>query len=129
MDEAEMMDRCIKACWTCRHECQITLFDYCLEMGGKHIEPDHIRIMTDCIEICQITADAMVRHSPLRADLSQACMAVCEACAASCEALDSAAMGRCAEACYKCADICREMAGVQDGGVQMPPGHETRAGA
>jgi len=122
MSDAETMDRCIQACWTCRHECQITMFDYCLEMGGRHVEPDHIKIMTDCIEICQIAADSMVRHSPVAADICRACMATCEACATSCETL---AMQHCAEECYKCADACREMAGTKEGGIQKPAGHET----
>jgi len=32
------MDECIQLCWECRNECQQTLFNHCLEMGGKHVE-------------------------------------------------------------------------------------------
>jgi hypothetical protein len=95
-------------------------------MGGRNVNPDHIKIMMDCIEICQIAADSMVRHSPVYAEICFACMAVCETCATSCEALDSSKLGHCAELCYKCADACREMAGTKEGGIQRPAGHETR---
>ncbi len=32
------MGECIQLCWECRNECQQTLFNHCLEMGGKHVE-------------------------------------------------------------------------------------------
>ncbi len=41
---------CIEACTSCHNICQETT-TYCLEQGGKHVEPSHMRLMLDCVEI------------------------------------------------------------------------------
>jgi hypothetical protein len=78
-------------------------------MGGKHAAADHIRTLMDCAQICETSADFMVRGSDLHAHTCAACAAVCEACAVSCERLGGAEMKRCAEECRRCADSCRAM--------------------
>lgn len=103
------MQQCIDTCWQCRHECQATLFNHCLPVGGKHAETSHVNIMIDCIQICQAAADAMVRQSPLHSDICKACADICDACAVSCEALDGEEMKTCAELCRQCAEHCRDM--------------------
>jgi hypothetical protein len=100
---------CIQACWNCRDICQSTLYSYCLEQGGHHVQPAHVRVMTDCIEICQTTADFMTRKSELHAAICAACADVCEACAESCDLIDDEEMRACAKACNDCAASCREM--------------------
>ncbi len=103
------MHDCITRCWSCRDTCQSTLFNYCMARG--HTEPDHVRLMMDCIQACQASADFMTRNSPVHAAMCRACAEVCDACANSCEAMDDPEMARCAEACRRCATSCREMAG------------------
>jgi hypothetical protein len=100
----------IQACWACRQECQDMLFNHCLEIGGKHLDPDHVRIMMDCIEMCQTAADAMVRRSPVHAVICTACAEVCDACADSCQKVGGVGMELCADACRECAALCRQMA-------------------
>jgi hypothetical protein len=90
-----------------------TLFNHCLEMGGKHVEPKHVKLMTDCIEICQTSADFMTRGSKLHESVCAACADVCEACAVSCDAIGGDEMKHCAELCRKCAKSCREMSGIK----------------
>jgi hypothetical protein len=34
------MQACIKACEDCHRICLTTATRYCLEMGGKHVEPE-----------------------------------------------------------------------------------------
>ncbi len=105
-----MTDRshdCIQACWTARHECQKMLYTTCLETGGEHTAPEHVKLMADCIEICQVTADFLTRHSENHALLCHACAIVCEHCAASCEHVGG--MEECVKACRDCARICRKM--------------------
>src|SRR4051812_16707220 len=63
---------CITQCWTCRTECQKVFFSHCLEAGGKHLEAEHVKILMDCIAICQVAADSMVRGSPVHAALCAA---------------------------------------------------------
>jgi hypothetical protein len=101
---------CIEQCWSCRDTCQSILFNYCLEQGGHHVAPPHVRLMMDCVQICQASADFMTRNSQMHAATCRACAEICEACAKSCEAMDDAEMRKCAEICRKCADSCRKMA-------------------
>ena len=95
--------------WECRQTCQTAMFHHCIEMGGKHIEAAHLRLMTDCMQACQTAADFMVRNSALYAAECAATAEVCDACATSCENISDAAMMHCAEICRRCADACREM--------------------
>lgn len=107
--ENKNLQACITTCWECRNECQETLFNHCLEVGGKHVEASHVRLMADCIQACQTAADFMVRGSQFHASECAACADVCEACAESCERIGGEEMKRCAEICRRCAASCREM--------------------
>ncbi len=100
---------CIELCWTCRNECNETLFNHCLEEGGKHVAPEHVRLMSDCIQICQTAADFMTRQSPMHEATCAACADICEACAKSCEAIGGEQMKRCADVCRKCSKSCRDV--------------------
>lgn len=106
---SEQMRAAIQTVWACRAECQETLYGHCLQMGGAHVEPRHVKAMTDCIEACQTCADFMTRSSEHHAAMCAACAEICEACAKSCAAIDSPQMQHCAETCRRCADSCREM--------------------
>jgi len=103
------LEACIKLCWACRHDCQKTLFRHCLEEGGAHAAPDHVKLMTDCMEICQTAADFMTRESSMHTATCRACAEICEACARSCERIGDSHMNACAEICRQCAASCREM--------------------
>jgi hypothetical protein len=104
----EMQD-CIDACQSCHTICLETL-DHCLTQGGKHAAPDHIRTLIDCAQICDTSADFMIRRSEVHPHTCAACAAVCDQCAISCDALGTAEMKRCADECRRCADKCRVMA-------------------
>lgn len=101
------IEACIRSCWECRHECQTTFYNHCLEEGGEHLDTSHVKLMADCIQICQLTADFMTRNSDNHDTVCRACSEICEACGNSCEAIDD--MSSCAQACYKCAKLCRDM--------------------
>lgn len=106
----EMRD-CIEECQSCHAVCLETV-THCLQQGGKHAEADHIRLMLDCVEICQTSANFMLRGSELHSQTCGVCAAVCEQCATDCERVgDDEMMGRCAETCRQCAESCRRMAG------------------
>lgn len=107
--QSASLQECIETCWECRNECQETLFNFCLEQGGKHVAPAHVRLMTDCIAACQTAADFMVRNSQFHAAECAVCAEVCDACAKSCEDIGGEEMKRCAEICRRCAKSCREM--------------------
>lgn len=101
---------CINACQDCHSVCLETVA-HCLQMGGRHAEADHIRLLLDCAEICQTSANFMIRGSNLHKRTCAVCAEVCEQCAAECERFgDDELMRACAEACRRCAESCRRMA-------------------
>ena len=104
------MQQCIQNCQECHRVCLHKAMSHCLEMGGKHTEPNHFRLMMDCAQICQTSADFMLRGSAHSAHVCAECADVCEACAKSCEAVGE--MEECVAACRKCAESCRKMAAM-----------------
>jgi hypothetical protein len=104
------MQRCIQECRNCASICLETV-QHCLKLGGKHAEPAHIRMLMDCAEICQASANFMQRGSPLHMQTCAACAEVCKACAEDCERFkDDEMMAACAQACRSCEASCRQMA-------------------
>ena len=108
---SQEMQACIQACLNCHSLCTQTV-THCLSMGGKHSEVSHIRLLLDCAEICQTSANFMLRGSELHARTCQVCADVCRRCEEDCERIgpDDSQMKECAEACRKCADSCQRMA-------------------
>ena len=108
----ENMKNCIETCNQCRDECEQTLYQHCLEMGGKHVEQQHVKIMADCIEICQTASHFMLRGSDSYTAICEACSDICDSCADSCEEIESEEMNQCAEICRRCSESCREMSSM-----------------
>ncbi|HSH79114.1 MAG TPA: four-helix bundle copper-binding protein [Herpetosiphonaceae bacterium] len=107
---SQEMQQCIQNCTDCHRICLETVA-YCLRMGGKHAEAAHIRLLLDCAEICQTSANFMIRGSDFHGRTCGVCAEVCEACAQDCEQMgDDAQMRACAEMCRRCAESCRHMA-------------------
>ena len=103
------MERCIQACLECHAIC-VSSVPHCLKKGGKHAEPNHVRLLADCAQICITSADFMLRGSPLHAHTCAACAAVCAECAAECDKMgEDPMMQRCAESCRRCAESCKRM--------------------
>ena len=46
------MQACMDACHHCHVTCLSMTTQHCLEVGGAHAAPDHIKIMLDCAQIC-----------------------------------------------------------------------------
>jgi hypothetical protein len=103
------IQQCIRECSTCHDICLETL-THCLAQGGPHVEPEHLALQLDCAEICQTSANFMLRASSVHTETCRACAAVCARCAESCEQITGDdAMSRCAKACRRCAESCRRM--------------------
>ena len=107
------MQHCIEECQNCHNLCTQTI-THCLQRGGEHAAPEHIRLLLDCAEICETSANFMLRGSPLHTQTCMVCSHVCTRCAEDCERLgsDDALMRRCAEVCRQCAESCRVMASM-----------------
>jgi hypothetical protein len=84
---------------------------YCLTEGGEHADVNMIGVLLDCAEICQASANFMLRGSPHHVVTCAACAELCRACE---EALRSISgderLVHCAEICAACADSCEAMA-------------------
>jgi hypothetical protein len=82
-------------------------------MGGDHAAPNHVRIMVDCMEACQVAADFMTRGSDLHPSICAATAEVCYACALSCEEVEGEEMEACAQLCRECAEMCDDISLTQ----------------
>ena len=113
-DRPLAMQNCLSNCRECHQICSL-LIEHCLNLGGKHAEPDHIKMLMDCAQICQTAADFMIRNSDFHAGICDECAIICDACADDCEALDpeDAMMKACIEVCRVCATSCEQMTTIQ----------------
>lgn len=105
---SDTMLSCIDECLSCHKSCLSMAMNHCLETGGKHLEPEHLRLMMACAEICQTSANVMLIGTDLHRETCRVCAEVCEACATSCEEVGD--MQECVDACRACAESCRKMA-------------------
>ncbi len=104
------VQECIDRCQSCQEVCLETV-NHCLQLGGKHAEADHIRMLIACAEICETSGRFMMLGSRHHPRVCEICAEICEACAKDCDRFrDDETMQRCAEACRRCAESCREMA-------------------
>lgn len=103
------IEECIDTCRECSTVCLSALFGYCLEQGGEHTTRAHITRMRDCIEICDLAADFMLRGSEHQEMLCKLCARVCDDCAQSCDQFSDKVMKQCAYMCRQCAKSCRSM--------------------
>lgn len=102
------MQACIDACLDCYKTCLSSASHHCLEVGGKHTEPAHFRLMLACAEMCRASAHLMLLGTDAHRHSCAACAEICAACADDCERVGD--MESCVAACRRCADECRKMA-------------------
>jgi hypothetical protein len=107
---SDEMLQCIQHCTDCHNICLETMA-YCLQLGGRHAQAPHLRLLLDCAEICQTSANFMLRRSDLHGRTCAICAEICERCAQDCAQFgDDSQMQACAEVCSSCAASCRRMA-------------------
>lgn len=114
----------LRALAHCQTTCHAMALIHCLELGGDHARPQHIRLMLDCSEICGVTGTFLAHKSQFHTQLCALCVEICETCAEDCEKLGQ--MEDCVAACRACAALCREMArsnhaaALEQGSVHAP---------
>ena len=112
-DMSTKMQECIRNCSDCHNTC-VQAIGYCLQKGGRHAEPAHLKSLMDCADTCRTNADFMLRGSALYTKACGLCAEACTRCAESCEQFaDGAEMKACAELCRRCAATCLEMADMR----------------
>jgi hypothetical protein len=107
------MQECLQNCQDCHAICTETA-QQALQKGERH-GSDHIRLLLDCAQICQTSADFMLRGSPLHPLTCGVCAEICTTCAETCERMGASdsMMQKCAEMCRRCAESCRQMASMK----------------
>ena len=104
------LQQCIQQCHECHREC-VEVAEHCLHQGGEHATPERVFLLLDCAEICQTSANFLLRASELYPYTCAVCAQVCEQTKAACERFaDSQQMRLCADACQRCADSCHYIA-------------------
>ena len=103
------MKSCIETCLTCYGECLSTAMGHCLQVGGKHVEPAHFKLMMACAEICRTSAHFMLIGTEHHKHTCRECAEICGECAEDCERVGG--MDECVAMCRACAESCRKMAG------------------
>ena len=94
--------------------CTLTV-QHGLVKGGEHGEIDLVGVLLDCAEMCQTSANFMLRGSPFHVISCAACADICRACAEACRAFpDDEQLAHCADVCEACAEQCEEMAAMDD---------------
>jgi hypothetical protein len=107
------MQQCIEECTRCHASCLETAH-HCLHVGGKHAAPHHVGLLLDCAEICQTSANFMLRGSDQHTHTCGACAEVCRACEEACRSMGAGdeKLKACADACKRCAESCARMASM-----------------
>jgi hypothetical protein len=103
------MELAIEACSQCHRVCLETM-RVALTMGGKYAAAEFVELLNDCAQICQTSADFMIRGSGYHRIICGACAEICRACEQSCRRLGGEEMNACAEVCARCAESCTRMA-------------------
>ncbi len=106
--QSPKMQSCIEECLRCYSTCLGMLMNHCLEAGGKHMEPEHVRIMQACAEMCRTSAAMMLIGTEHHKHTCRECAEICDACATSCEQVGD--MDECVQQCRRCAESCKNMA-------------------
>jgi Domain of Unknown Function (DUF326) len=107
----------------CHCVCSETI-SHCLERGGSFATKPLPLSLMDCAQICQLTADLLLRGSPLRHLMTSICATACERSAQHCDRFDDDILRQCAEACRRCAEACRDIESVDAGTGTAPPAAE-----
>jgi len=104
------MNKCTQLCLDCHARC-IQTVRHCLKLGGRHAAPEHIGLLLDCAELCETTAQYLLRESSLHEKICGLCAEVCRQCAEDCVQIagDDQMVKQCAELCRGCAGSCERM--------------------
>lgn len=106
---AQFTQEAIRSTQDCEALCA-QVIQHCLEVGGAHADASHLRLLQDCVDICEATRKIFQRRSPHFSELSFACASICEAAAAACERfIGDAQMKACANQCRLSAIACRQL--------------------
>lgn len=104
------MQECIEECLNCHAVCTMTL-QHCIASGGEITEVNLVGLLLDCAELCQTSANYMLRGSPYHVITCAAAAELCRACEEACRGVSNdEQLTHCADVCAGCAEACDRMA-------------------
>jgi len=107
---AMSMDDCVTLCIASHRRC-LTSARHVLEQPQLHAAAQLVALLQDCAELCQTTANSMLRGAATHTLLCNACADLCAACAQACDAYkNDTVLTQCAATCRDCGAACRHMA-------------------
>lgn len=104
----KVTEECIDACIKCARVCRETLA-HCFSMDESHKGSNHLTLLMDCAEMCDMSASLMERGSGHSRHHCALCADACNQCAESCDAFDDSLMKNCTKVCRDCAEKCEKM--------------------
>ncbi len=110
-DEAQdRLLECIEECLNCHVVCTMTV-QHCLASGGDLAEVNLTGVLLDCAELCQVSANFMLRGSPYHPLTCGPCAELCRSCEEACRGAshNDEQLDHCAEVCATCAELCEAM--------------------
>ena len=112
--EHDAMQECIEACLNTHAACTMAV-QHCLGEGGERADIDLVGVLLDCAELCQTSANFMLRGSPYHGLVCAACAELCRACEEACRSISGdEQLAECAEMCATSADRCEAMANADE---------------
>jgi hypothetical protein len=112
--EHDALHDCIEECLNCHVACTMTV-QHCLATGGAHAEVNLAGVLLDCAEMCQTSANFMLRGSPYHILTCAACAELCRVCEETCRSIaDDEQLAHCADVCAACAESCEQMTAADD---------------
>ena len=104
------MQECIEECLNCHAVCTMTL-QHCMASGGDITEVNLVGLLLDCAELCQTSANYMLRGSPYHVITCAATAELCRPCEEACRGVSNdEQLSHCADVCASCAEACDRMA-------------------
>jgi len=108
--EHDDLQEAVEECLNCHAVCTLTL-QHCIASGGDYTEVNLVGVLLDCAELCQTSANFMLRGSPYHVITCGACAELCRACEEACRGhAGDEQLVHCADVCASCADSCDRMA-------------------
>jgi hypothetical protein len=103
------VQECIELCLRCHRVCLETAAY--LATGDRSAEVAQIRLLFNCAQLCQTSADLLRGGAYLTGRTSAACAEICDWCARACAGLEAdSELRACADTCRRCAAACWELA-------------------
>lgn len=101
--------RALDECTRC-HQISLTGSGHLLRQGGDLADAHHIRLLSDCVELCQTVSNFLLRGSPFGKRTAALCAEICRQCADELNGSTDAVIQTCAQACGDCAEACEAVA-------------------